>query len=264
MLHGSSKEQDTSRCNGSAPGCAAAEAARTPVPTLAATEAAGTPVPASGAAAAPLLPFGSADRALLPTCLELLQQERCSSKVPFLLPSLDSALCGGLLGGRALAEISGPSGAGKSCLLLQLCATYLTGTCVVFSHSDAAPPSGSSPFLSHSSPAACAYRSAGASPGCAIYVDCDGGFRAERFVEIAQGAFAACTSTGGKEAAEALLRRLVVLRVFSLAELLQLLEAFLPNRKRGRPHPLDAFPLLAHERQPASSREANPHRPPAE
>ena len=184
---------------------------------------------------------------LPPTCLELLQQQQEEGNrkcVPLLLPSLDAAFGGGLEGGTSLTEVSGPSGAGKTCFLLQLCASYLSGISLSPS-SHQGGPGGRSP---EKQPTEGPVYAASRSPmGRAVYIDCDGGFRAERFLEVARGVLGFCKITkNSNHTPEALLQRLLVLRVFSAAELQQLLEALLPRTTRGLPHLLDSFfPLLS-------------------
>lgn len=48
-------------------------------------------------------------------------------RLPFLLPSLDKALGGGIAGGEGIAEISGPPGVGKTSLALQLAVSLAAG-----------------------------------------------------------------------------------------------------------------------------------------
>ncbi|KAL8452995.1 hypothetical protein Emag_002081 [Eimeria magna] len=178
-----------------------------------------------------------------PTCLELLDRDLNSrgsiSRVPFLFPTLDAALLGGLGGGPFLTEIRGPSGAGKTCLLLQLCSSYLAGVHLNLS----SPHGGPLPPASRAPPEAPVYTARRPASRCAVYVDCDGGFRAERFLEIARGTMAkssSSNSSSGSKAAESLLQRLVVMRVYSAVELQRLLDA-LQTPVLGGPHPLEIF-----------------------
>ncbi|KAL8431954.1 hypothetical protein Efla_002791 [Eimeria flavescens] len=196
----------------------------------------------SPAAAAAL----DAHLSVFPTCFELLSRHPDSSsrKIPFLCPSLDAALGGGLQQGAPLTEIAGPPGAGKSCLLLQLCASYLAG--VSFSQQTPGGP----PSLGGCLPPLWMYTAGRGPQGCALFIDCDGSFRVERFLEIARGTLACCSSSSGSsrcvETAEDLLQRLVVVRVFSSKELQQLLDFLLSPSASGAPHALDVyFPCLS-------------------
>ncbi|KAL8270228.1 hypothetical protein Esti_005849 [Eimeria stiedai] len=174
-----------------------------------------------------------------PTCLELLNcdlsSRGSSSRVPFLCPTLDAALLGGLGGAPFLTEIGGPSGAGKTCLLLQLCSSYLAGV-----HLNLQPHGGPPSLARGARPQAPVYAAGRGLGGCAVYVDCDGGFKVERFLEIARGTLASSSSNSSSKAAESLLQRLVVLRVYSAVELQRLLEALL-TPVSGAPHPLEVF-----------------------
>ncbi|KAL8449431.1 hypothetical protein Emed_003082 [Eimeria media] len=195
-----------------------------------------------------------------PTCLELLNRDLNSrgsiSRVPFLFPALDAALLGGLGGGPFLTEVGGPSGAGKTCLLLQLCSSYLAGV-----HLNLPPQGGPPPPAWRAPPQGPVYTAGGNVSKCVVYVDCDGGFRAERFLEIARGTLATSSSSSSSnsssssKAAESLLQRLVVVRVYSAVELQRLLEALL-SPVPGAPHPLEVFlPSLCVPPRPRAGQE---------
>lgn len=179
---------------------------------------------------------------LPPTCLELLLHDQNSSnRVPLFFPSLDVAFGGGLEGGGPVTEVLGPPGAGKTCFCLQLCASYLSGAFLSL------PANGGIPSLEIVDPGASSvlYTASKRPKGCALYIDCDGGFRAERFLEIASGTLALCNSTN-REKPEDFLQRLLVIRVFSVRELLQLLEGLVAPSIPGAPHRLDTLvPLLS-------------------
>ncbi|KAL8435709.1 hypothetical protein ACSSS7_002312 [Eimeria intestinalis] len=193
----------------------------------------------------------SSDRGFELLNRDLITRGSNNTRVPFLCPTLDAALLGGLGGGASfLTEIVGPTGAGKTCMLLQLCCSYLAGI-----HLDLLQPAVEGlplPAWGRTLPQAPVYTAGRGPKGCAVYVDCDGGFRIERFLEIARGTLASINSNGSSsnssssnsKAAESLLQRLVVVRVYSAVELQRLLEALL-TRVSGLPHPLEiCFPSL--------------------
>lgn len=184
-------------------------------------------------------------------CTEILL-DTAPAKIPLLLPTLDAAFSGGVPAGEGLVEVSGGPGSGKTCLMLQLCASYFVSPRLpdAFSRTpvaqalERAARRAQEATLRERDESRDALGMTSNRPenpppregdGLVVYVDCDGGFTASRFLEIAQGALrtthgnfsGGSKDEGSVETPLDMLSRVAVLRVFSSRELFSVMHSLL-------------------------------------